>query len=185
MASETEHRHTDESDDDPACAAASGRAPAEVPDRTLVAVFSSPVAAFLLHFAHDLGFRTVLLEPDPSAIDDDVRRHADTVVEAPDEKTVDADSDVVLTDHHRDDLGAVLRDVLEFPARWVGVMGSPRHVAPHIAALESLGVAEDQIARVHRPIGLNIGSKTPAEIAVAALAGLLADRSGRPGGFEF
>ena len=35
------------------------------------------------------------------------------------------------------------------------------------------------------PIGLNIGSRTPPEIAVATLAGLLADRSGRPGGFAF
>jgi xanthine dehydrogenase accessory factor len=177
------HQHPDEVD--PACAVASGYAPAEVPDRTLVAVFSSPVAGFLLHFAHDLGFRTVLLEPDPSALDDDVRRHADTVVEAADEKTIDSNADVVVTDHHRDDLGPVLRDVLEYRARWVGIMGSPRHVAPHIAALGSLGVDAAQIDRVHRPIGLNIGSKTPAEIAVAALAGLLADRSGRPGGFDF
>ena len=44
---------------------------------------------------------------------------------------------------------------------------------------------EDEIARVHRPIGLNIGSRIPPEIAVATLAGLLADRNGRPGGFEF
>ena len=42
-----------------------------------------------------------------------------------------------------------------------------------------------KIARVHRPIGLNIGSRIPPEIAVSTLAGLLADRNGRPGGFEF
>ncbi|MER6896963.1 XdhC family protein, partial [Amycolatopsis sp. NPDC000740] len=47
------------------------------------------------------------------------------------------------------------------------------------------GVAEPDIARVHRPVGLNIGSRTPAEIAIATLAGLVADRNGRPGGFEF
>jgi len=44
------------------------------------------------------------------------------------------------------------------------------------------------MARVHRPIGLNIGSRTPPEIALPALpalAGLLADRNDRPGGFEF
>jgi xanthine dehydrogenase accessory factor len=34
------------------------------------------------------------------------------------------------------------------------------------------------------PVGLDIGSRTP-EIAIATLAGLLADRTGRPGGFEF
>ena len=49
----------------------------------------------------------------------------------------------------------------------------------------TLGVPEDEIARVHRPIGLNIGSRTPAEIALATIAGLIADRNGRPGGFEF
>lgn len=63
--------------------------------------------------------------------------------------------------------------------------GQPRHPAPHIPALTELGVPAADIARVHRPIGLNIGSRTPAEIAVATLAGLIADRNGRPGGFEF
>jgi xanthine/CO dehydrogenase XdhC/CoxF family maturation factor len=51
--------------------------------------------------------------------------------------------------------------------------------------LRELGVPDDQIARVHRPIGLNIGARTPAEIAVATLAGLVADRNHRPGGFDF
>lgn len=69
--------------------------------------------------------------------------------------------------------------------RWVGPMGSPRHEGPHVAALRDLGVPEREIARVHRPIGLDIGSRTPAEIAVSAMAGLLADRAGRPGGFHF
>jgi xanthine dehydrogenase accessory factor len=36
---------------------------------------------------------------------------------------------------------------------------------------------------VHRPIGLDIGSRAPAEIALSTLAGLLADRNGRSGGF--
>ena len=77
----------------------------------------------------------------------------------------------------------MLRDALASDARWVGVMGNPRVPAPHIAALTELGVAPDEVARVHRPIGLNIGSRTPAEIAIATLAGLIADRNGRPGGF--
>ena len=69
--------------------------------------------------------------------------------------------------------------------RWVGIMGSPRHPGPHISALKELGVAEEDIARVHRPIGLNIGSRTPAEIAISTLAGLIADRNSKPGGFDF
>ena len=64
-------------------------------------------------------------------------------------------------------------------------MGNPRHEAPHIAALTELGVPASEISKVHRPIGLNIGSRTPAEIAIATLAGLIADRNGKPGGFTF
>lgn len=58
-------------------------------------------------------------------------------------------------------------------------------LGPHVAALRELGVADAEIARIHRPIGLNIGSRTPPEIAIATLAGLIADRNGKPGGFEF
>jgi xanthine dehydrogenase accessory factor len=76
-----------------------------------------------------------------------------------------------------------LRDALARPVRWVGIMGNPRHEGPHVAALTALGVGADDVARVHRPIGLDIGSRTSAEIAVATLAGLLADRNGRSGGF--
>jgi xanthine/CO dehydrogenase XdhC/CoxF family maturation factor len=64
-------------------------------------------------------------------------------------------------------------------------MGSPRHTGPHVEALRTRGLDEASIARVHRPIGLNIGSHTPAEIAISTLAGLIADRNERPGGFGF
>jgi xanthine dehydrogenase accessory factor len=163
---------------DPACAVAHGDAPGDAEDRTLVAVFASPVAEFLLRYGSDLGFRGILLEPDP-----DRAAGPQVVTEPP--PGLDGGTDVVVTDHHRAELGPVLRDLLGRDVRWIGVMGNPRHAAPHVRALSELGVPADQIARVHRPIGLNIGSRTPAEIAVATLAGLLADRNERPGGFTF
>jgi xanthine dehydrogenase accessory factor len=79
----------------------------------------------------------------------------------------------------------VLRDALAAGARWIGLMGNARHEGPHIAALAQLGVPPEQVARVHRPIGLNIGSRTPPEIAIATIAGLIAERAGKPGGFAF
>jgi xanthine/CO dehydrogenase XdhC/CoxF family maturation factor len=163
---------------DPACAVAHGDAPGDVAARTLVAVFASPVAEFLLRYGADLGYRGVLLEPDPERA-----KGPGVVTEPP--YGLDGSADVVVTDHHRPELGPVLRDLLAVPVRWIGVMGNPRHAAPHVRALTDLGVPAEEIARVHRPIGLNIGSRTPAEIAVATLAGLLADRNGRPGGFTF
>ena len=150
-------------------------------DRLLVAVFASPVAEVLVRWGAELGFRTLLVEPDGrSAGSPD--RTVQSFAELDDELAGGA-ADVVVTDHHRDELGELLRDALARPARWIGVMGNPRHEGPHIAALAALGVSEAEIARVHRPIGLDIGSKAPAEIAVSTLAGLLADRNGRSGGF--
>jgi xanthine dehydrogenase accessory factor len=151
-------------------------------DRLLVAVFASPVSEVLLRYGAELGFRTVVVEPDadrvPVAADVTARGFAELTAEL-----AGGNADVVVTDHHREELGELLRDALARPTRWIGVMGNPRHEGPHVAALAALGVPPEEVARVHRPIGLDVGSRTPAEIAVATLAGLLADRNGRPGGF--
>jgi xanthine dehydrogenase accessory factor len=170
---------------DPACATAHGDLPPDTGPRILVAVFESPVAEYLLRFGIEVGFATTLVEPDPSRLTGRLRAHGDRLATTLDATTINDHTDVVVTDHDRPELGTVLRDALRQPARWIGVMGSPRHAAPHLDALRKLGVAEEHIARVHRPIGLNIGSRTPAEIALSTLAGLIADRNRRPGGFGF
>jgi xanthine dehydrogenase accessory factor len=165
------------------CAVAHGDVATATQTRTLVTVFASPVADYLIRYGNDLGYRTVLVEPERARISSTEDAAAGTVLTAI--PALDDTADVVVTDHHRVELGPMLRDALAQPARWIGVMGNPKHPAPHVSALTELGVPHAEIDRVHRPIGLNIGSKTPPEIAIATLAGLLADRNGRTGGFEF
>lgn len=155
MSSGHDHVH------DAACAAAHGEAVLPPDPRRLVLVFDSPVAREVAHLAGRLGWPVEVVEQ---------------VGE------LGPDVDVVVCDHGRPELGDVLAAALAQQTRWIGVMGSLRHTAPHVEALRSRGVAEADIARVHRPIGLDIGSHTPPEIAVATVAGLLADRNGRPGG---
>jgi xanthine/CO dehydrogenase XdhC/CoxF family maturation factor len=180
---------------DPSCAVAHGAEQAPSADaiahgapapadaaRVLVAVFDSPVASHLLRYGADCGFQTVLLEPDPQRAAA-AQAPGRTVVRDP--AGVDPAADVVITDHHRPELDGIVRDLLAGKARWIGVMGNPRHPAPYLPALIESGVPAEEIARVHRPVGLNIGSRTPPEIALATLAGLIADRNGRPGGFGF
>ena len=180
---------------DPACAVAHGAGEAPSADaiahgaaapadaaRTLVAVFDSPVASYLLRYGADCGFRAILLEPDADRAAAAAASGAEIIG---DPGGLGPWADVVVTDHHRPELDAVVRDLLGVKARWIGVMGNPRHPAPYLPGLAGFGVPEEDIARVHRPVGLNIGSRTPPEIALATLAGLIADRNGRPGGFEF
>ncbi len=164
---------------DPTCGVAHGHtAAAPVADRVLVAVFASPVAAALLRLGVECGYAPVLVEPGEREVEG-LPAGTTRLTAVPDEPH----ADVVVCDHHRDELGEVLRDALTTSTRWIGLMGNPRHDGPHIAALAALGVPPGEVARVHRPIGLDIGSRAPAEIAVSTVAGLLADRNGRPGGF--
>jgi len=162
---------------DPACDMAHGLVPTPTPDRRLIAVFESPVAVELAHLATHVGYEVVILDPAGTGDLGGVTTHTDLAAAAPDEHT-----DVVVTDHDRPELGELLAAALGSTARWIGVMGSPRHTAPHVKALQDRGFDEGQIARVHRPIGLDIGSHSPGEIAVSTIAGLLADRNGRSGG---
>ena len=173
----THHHHDVETGLEIACAIAHGDLEAPATDRRLVAIFASPVARELAHTAAHVGYEVVVLEPDDSVDCSPYPRVADVAAAGLDDRT-----DVVVTNHDRAELGDLLAEVLKGQPRWVGVMGSPRHTAPHVALLRERGVSDDDIARVHRPIGLNIGSRSPAEIALSTVAGLLADRNGRAGG---
>ncbi len=166
---------------DEACAAAHGEISLPTDTRRLVLVFASPVAREVAALANRLGWPVTVLDPDPARLAAEPVPGARTVSTVADAR-IDAGCDVVVCDHERPELGDILAAALAGAARWVGVMGSPRHTAPHVAALRERGVPDEQIARVHRPIGLDIGSRTPPEIAVSTVAGLLADRNGRSGG---
>jgi xanthine dehydrogenase accessory factor len=167
-----------------ACFVAHGVTTEEPTARHLVVIYSGEAARHLATFAQACGFETTVVEPDPQ-LAAAARGWASNVVPDVGSAGCYAATDVVATDHHRDDLGIVLGDALKETTRWIGVVGNPRLRGPHHELLAALGWPPEEVARVHRPIGLNIGSRTPPEVAISTLAGLLADRAGRPGGFEF
>jgi xanthine dehydrogenase accessory factor len=177
-----DHGHAAESDCATAHGEVAGDGAARHPAGTLVAVYAGPVAEVLLRWGRELGYRTVLVDPDPARPTPAHLDAADEVFTDPSAVHLDDATDVVVTDHHRDDLGPAMAPLVQGRPRWIGIMGSPRHEGPHRAALADEGVAEDLVATVHRPIGLDIGSRTPPEIALSTLAGLVAARTGRAGG---
>ena len=76
-----------------------------------------------------------------------------------------------------DDLG--LMAALESDAFYIGAMGSKRTTATRIERLKRIGeYSEQDISRLHAPIGLDIGSKTPVEIAISIMAEVIAKRNG-------
>lgn len=150
--------------------------------RLLLAGCSS-VARVCAEFAQSLGFEVVLCDPREEALAGielpgvEIRRelpseairaglcHADTAV-------------VALTHDPRiDDLAMI--EAVRTPAFYIGVMGSQRTTAKRFERLLRVGgLSRDDLARISAPIGLNLGSKTPAEIALAVLADILRVRNG-------
>jgi xanthine dehydrogenase accessory factor len=79
-------------------------------------------------------------------------------------------------DPRQDDLA--LTAALDTEAFYIGALGSRRSAAARRERLGSLGFTAAQLARIHGPAGLDIGSKRPAEIAVSILAEITAIRNG-------
>ncbi len=84
---------------------------------------------------------------------------------------------IVVTRGHKGDAEA-LESVLGRDLRFIGLLGSKAKIVHIFAALTERGVAREELARVHAPLGLEIGAQTPDEIAVSILAEMIAVRRG-------
>jgi xanthine dehydrogenase accessory factor len=79
---------------------------------------------------------------------------------------------IVTPKHSYDE--SVLRAVIASQAKYIGMMGSPKKVKEVMAKLNSDGIYENLLKKVYAPIGLNIGTETPSEIAIAIVGEMLA-----------
>ncbi|EPC00342.1 hypothetical protein L861_07540 [Litchfieldella anticariensis FP35 = DSM 16096] len=155
------------------------------PSLRLVIAGVSPVSVACAEFARTLGFEVVVCDPRAEELEAfpvaDVELlpvlpslylagegcHASTAV-------------VALTHDPRiDDLAMI--EALRTPAFYIGVMGSRQTSAARAERLlRSGGLSSEDIARIHMPIGLDIGSKSPAEIALAVMADIVCVYHGKP-----
>jgi xanthine dehydrogenase accessory factor len=150
---------------------------------TLVVVSATPVAAALLRWAPELGFRPLLIETRPERLKGGSWPAAITSL---DDLTTALGPEVyaVHTDHDAPDLVQALQALLPSEPRFIGLVGSRRHTGHHLEALRAKGVSEDVIARIQSPVGLDLGAVTPNEIALSILAGLVAVRRQGRGGWK-
>jgi len=141
------------------------------PAPTLLIVGGGHIGRPLAEMAHIVGFSVQVV---------DVRPERATVPQL-DPATITPWTYVVLiTEDHVTDERA-LRQVLDTPAAYVGMIGSRRKVSVVFDHLRAEGSSEEWLARVHAPIGLDLGGRSPAEIALAILAEVVQVRYGGTG----
>ena len=146
----------------------------------MIVVGAMEFSAALSAAAHAVGFRVTVVDPRELFTTPERFPGADLVVAWPPDylaTTAIDDRTVVCHLGHDDRYDADLLAVaLASPAGYVGAMGSRRTTEKRRAALEARGV---DTARLHAPIGLDLGASTPEETAVAILAEVIATRTGR------
>ena len=139
----------------------------------LVVVGAAHISQFLAPMAALAGFEVVIVDP-RRAFASAERFPGVTLIDAwPDEALeqlqLDATSAVVTLSHDPKLDDPALVKALASPAFYVGALGSARTHAKRVARLAEAGLG-DKVARIHAPVGLDLGGRAPREIAVSILA---------------
>lgn len=152
------------------------------PAPKLVIVGGVHIASDLIHFAKPLGFSTYVVDPRTAFASPERFPHADHLIqEWPDEALPDIgltrETSVVVVTHDPKLDDPALMVALPSPAGYVGALGSPKTHAQRVKRLLESGLTQQQIDRLHAPIGLDLGGRTPAEIALSIMAEIVAVRN--------
>lgn len=148
------------------------------PPLRLIVVGAVHIAQALLPMARLAGFDPVLIDP-RDAFGSAARFPGETILhDWPDEAMAalapDARTAVVTLTHDTKLDDPAILAALASDCFYLGCLGSSRTHAKRLERLRAGGVAEADIARLHAPVGLDIGAATPAEIAISVLAQIVA-----------
>lgn len=153
------------------------------PTLQLAIVGAVHITQVLAPIARMAGYTVFLIDP-REGFATKTRFADDTFVdawpdEAMDEIGLDDRTGVITLTHDPKMDNPALERAIQSDAFYIGALGSKRTHAKRCAHLEQAGFNVDQIARIHAPIGADIGSKSPAEIAISIMAELT-ERLRRP-----
>jgi xanthine dehydrogenase accessory factor len=144
------------------------------PAPRMLAIGKGPILADLCRLGTALGWEMVPVSPDagqlanlaPHAVD---RLHISSPAQVLG-GSLDRWTAAVLLFHEHEWEPSILRILLDTPAFYIGALGSRKTHATRLQALGYMGAPADALARVHGPVGLDIGAKSPPEIAISILA---------------
>jgi len=149
---------------------------------TLTIIGAVHIAVPLVTMAQMLGFRARLVDARRTFATRDRFPDVDELVVAwprdamaPEDLRPD-DAVIVLTHDPKFDVPA-LEVALKSPVGYIGLLGSTTTQAKRHAALREKGFGAEDLARIHGPVGLDLGGRQPAEIALAIMAEIVAERN--------
>ncbi len=150
----------------------------------LVIVGAVHIAEVLVSMASMLGYETIIVDPRAAFATSERFPQATRIIReypqhALPELGLDASTYLVVLTHDPKLDDPSLYVGLTSPVRYVGALGSQRTNARRVERLRQMGVSEEQLARLHAPIGLPLGGRSPAEIALSIMAQITQVRYGQ------
>ncbi len=153
------------------------------PPSKLIIIGAVHVAISLITFAKVLGFHTMVVDPRSAFATPERFSHADELIlQWPQEAFSPVDFNestyLVVLSHDEKLDNPALRLALESRCRYIGALGSRKTQARRVVSLKKMGVPDQQLDRIHAPVGLDLGGREPEEIAVSIIAQMVAVRNG-------
>lgn len=144
----------------------------------LIVIGGAHIAIALTELAHLMGFRVSLIDPRRAFASVERFPHMSTIHHAYPDKALpalglDGHSYVVILSHDPKIDDPALRLALPSPAPYVGILSSRKTHTQRVERLTAAGISATDLARLHTPIGLDIGAKSPEEIALSIMAEIL------------
>lgn len=153
------------------------------PPPKLIIVGAVHVAIPLVTFAKELGYKVILIDPRQTFATADRFPNVDALIrkwpdEALAEVGIDASTCIVVLTHDPKFDDPAIKFALQYAPAYIGVLGSRKTHEKRLHRLKQEGLSDEQLAHLHAPIGLDIGGRTPAEIALSILAEIVTVRRG-------
>ena len=150
-----------------------------MPPPSVFVIGTGHVGRAVIDLAHWLGYRTVAIDDRADLVTTEALPNADIlfagdVAGAVEMHPITADTSVIVVTRSFEMDARIVPLLLGTPARYIGVMGSKRRWSSTREALDGVDISDDDLKRIHAPIGIEIGAESVEEIAVSIMSEVIA-----------
>ena len=145
----------------------------------LIIIGAAHVSLDLIRLAHMYYFETIVIDPRGIFTNDNRfnikpdQKYKEWPAEVLPSLKLDADTYVVVLTHDPKIDDQALKIALDSEVAYVGALGSRKTHAKRTVRLKESGLSDEQIERIHGPVGVNINARQPAEIALSIMAQII------------